>query len=733
MEPINFLWNNNNLDFALEKAFITEYSLLDTLQKATNVTYHRHLVTRNSRAQVMGQTKGFRGCTIWFTGLSGAGKTTLSFALEDYLISKGVPAFGLDGDNMRTGLNSDLGFSAEDREENIRRVGEVAKLFAESGVVTLCSFVSPFKIDRDSARKLHDEAGLPFFEVFVDASLETCEQRDVRGLYKKAREGLIKNFTGIDSPYERPDKAELSLRSGEKTIDECLQALVKLLVDNMINESGEWLAGGDLEVLERIRWNDGLDEYRLTPSELRKKFQDLGADAVFAFQLRNPVHNGHALLMQFTREALIERGYKKPVLLLHPLGGWTKDDDVPLPVRMEQHKAILEERVLDPENTVLAIFPSPMMYAGPTEVQWHARTRMTTGAKFYIVGRDPAGMGHPDPNLKRDLYEATHGGKVLSMAPGLSGMEIIPFRVAAYDTKAKAMAFFEPERKQDFDFISGTRMRGLARSGEQPPEGFMAPKAWAVLAAYYKSLGNAKQCVVTNQPQCNKSWVLCTKAATTREQDSNTATKMADSASESDSSSIDGVPIMMPPSPVTREQMHKRIESLQQQNRVLKVELETYKLRVKSLQEENRSLRQASVNIQARAEQEEEFISNTLLKKIQALKKEKETLALNYEQEEECLTNDLSRKLNQLRQEKVQLEQTLEQEQECLVNKLMRKIEKLEAETLAKQTTLEQLRREKVELENTLEQEQEALVNKLWKRMDKLEAEKRASRNGGFA
>merc|ERR1719209_403469 len=181
----------------------------------------------------------------------------------------------------------------------------------------------------------------------------------------------------------------------------------------------------------------------------------------------------------------------------------------------------------------------------------------------------------------------------------------------------------------------------------------------------------------------------------------------------------------MPPSPVSREQLHKRIESLQQQNRVLKCELETYKLRVKSLQEENRSLRQASVHIQAKAEQEEEFISNTLLKKIQALKKEKESLALNYEQEEECLTNDLSRKLNQLRQEKVQLEHTLEQEQECLVNKLMRKIEKLETETGSKQATLEQLRREKVELENTLEQEQEALVNKLWKRMDKLESEKR--------
>lgn len=199
---------------------------------------------------------------------------------------------------------------------------------------------------------------------------------------------------------------------------------------------------------------------------------------------------------------------------------------------------------------------------------------------------------------------------------------------------------------------------------------------------------------------------------------------MADSASESDTGSLDGGGFQ-PPSPVSREQLQKRIESLQQQNRVLSVELETYKLRVKSLQEENKALRQASVHIQAKAEQEEEFISNTLLKKIQALKKEKESLALNYEQEEEMLTNDLSRKLNQLRQEKVQLEHTLEQEQECLVNKLMRKIEKLETETSSKQTTLDQLRREKVQLENTLEQEQEALVNKLWKRMDKLESEKR--------
>jgi len=165
----------------------------------------------------------------------------------------------------------------------------------------------------------------------------------------------------------------------------------------MIQESGDWLVGGDVEVLGRIKWNDGLDEYRLTPSELKEKFKELKADAVFAFQLRNPIHNGHALLMTDCKRQLIERGYKKPVLLLHPLGGWTKEDDVPLHTRIQQHKAIMEEGVLEPASTVLAIFPSPMMYAGPTEVQWHAKARMVTGANFYIVGRDPAGMPHPDP------------------------------------------------------------------------------------------------------------------------------------------------------------------------------------------------------------------------------------------------------------------------------------------------------------------------------------------------
>lgn len=231
----------------------------------------------------------------------------------------------------------------------------------------------------------------------------------------------------------------------------------------MIHESGSHLVGGDLEVFERIKWNDGLDQYRLTPNELRQKFRDINADAVFAFQLRNPIHNGHALLMQDCRAQLLNRGFKNPVLLLHPLGGWTKDDDVPLPVRIAQHQAVLDSGVLVREHTVLAIFPSPMMYAGPTEVQWHAKSRMNAGAQFYIVGRDPAGMPHPDKTLypDGDLFDGTHGQRVLKLAPGLDQLEIIPFRVAAYDKSVSKMAFFDPSRKSDFDFISGTKMRGI--------------------------------------------------------------------------------------------------------------------------------------------------------------------------------------------------------------------------------------------------------------------------------
>ncbi|XP_030757768.1 bifunctional 3'-phosphoadenosine 5'-phosphosulfate synthase [Sitophilus oryzae] len=608
------------------------------LQVATNVTeQHRH-VSRAKRGQVLGHLRGFRGCTVWFTGLSGAGKTSVSFELEAYLIQHGIPAYSLDGDNMRTGLCKDLGFSKKDREENIRRVAEVARLFADAGQICLCSFVSPFAEDREVARRIHKDSDLPFFEVFVDTPIEVCEQRDTKGLYHKARLGLIKGFTGIDQLYETPENPELVVKTVNSTVKESTMEVVDLLreygilpvlqeYDNsvpelfvpehrlvfaeeeavslpklnidildlqwlqvlsegwayplkgfmredqllqtlhfdcllndgnpinqsvpivlpistvdknrlqdtsaitlchnqisyailrkpefyyhrkeeriarqfgttnkdhpyikMIIESGDWLVGGDLEVLKRVQWGDGLDEYRFTPNELRKKFKDLEADVVFAFQLRNPIHNGHALLMTDTKRQLQERGYKKPVLLLHPLGGWIKDDDVPLPVRIRQHQAVLEDGLLDKNSTVLAIFPSPMMYAGPTEVQWHAKARMNAGANFYIVGRDPAGIAHPagkEASPDGNLFEITHGGRVLKMAPGLNNLEIIPFRVAAYDKKLRKMNFFDPTRKEDFEFISGTKMRTLARNGENPPEGFMAPKAWDILAGYYQAI-----------------------------------------------------------------------------------------------------------------------------------------------------------------------------------------------------------------------------------------------------
>src|SRR3954451_22931883 len=175
--------------------------------RATNVTWHEGHVTREEREGLLKQ----KGCTIWFTGLSGSGKSTLAFTLEHALVQRGHLAYVLDGDNIRTGLNKNLGFSAADREENIRRIGEVAKLFADCGVLTMTSFISPYRKDRDAVRALHKEAALPFLEIHVATPIETCEQRDPKGLYKKARAGQLKGFTGVDDPYESPANPELTI------------------------------------------------------------------------------------------------------------------------------------------------------------------------------------------------------------------------------------------------------------------------------------------------------------------------------------------------------------------------------------------------------------------------------------------------------------------------------------------------------------------------------------------
>ena len=511
-----------------------------------------------------------------------------------------------------------------DCNENIRRAGEVTRMFADCGMVTLASFVSPLRVDREMVRKIHVDAGILFLEVFVSTPLSVCEERDPKGLYKRARAGEISGLIpDINEPYEAPEHPDLTVALPGQSIAECIRSVVNLLrrhgqlpltskisvycddssdlyadgdipdlvelfvpadqvaakeaeaethpkleidevsmqwtqvlaegwasplkgfmrekeflqclhfntltVDGVVhNQSvaivlpatteqktaignaeaitlvykgknvailrkpeffgalkeervsrqfgtahhkqpyialiysyGDWLVGGDLEVLNPIKWNDGLDEYRLTPRQLREEFKARNSDAVYAFQLRNPIHNGHALLMQDTHRRLVEKGYKNPVLLLHPLGGFTKDDDVPLPTRMLQHKAVLDEGVLDPKTTVLAIFPSPMFYAGPTEVQWHAKARRNAGSNFYIVGRDPAGMAHP--GRAGDMFNHDHGREVLQMAPGLKGLTILPFVVAAYNTKKGAMDFYDEANKADYLFISGTKMRALAK------------------------------------------------------------------------------------------------------------------------------------------------------------------------------------------------------------------------------------------------------------------------------
>jgi bifunctional enzyme CysN/CysC len=172
----------------------------------SNVVWHSNAVTREDR--------GSRGMTVWFTGLSGSGKSTVAVELERRLVALGRPSYLLDGDNLRHGLNSNLGFSAEDRAENVRRVGEVAKLFADAGLVAVVSLVSPYRADRDRVREAHREAGLRFVEVFMDTPIDVCEQRDPKGLYAKARAGEIRGFTGVDDPYEPPDRADLVLRPG---------------------------------------------------------------------------------------------------------------------------------------------------------------------------------------------------------------------------------------------------------------------------------------------------------------------------------------------------------------------------------------------------------------------------------------------------------------------------------------------------------------------------------------
>lgn len=634
-----------------------------------------------------------KGVTLWMTGLSGSGKSTIASLLEKQLVlNYGKSVYRLDGDNIRTGLNRDLGFSKADRAESVRRVGELSCLFSDAGMITIVSLVSPYRADRDDVRKRHKDQGIKFLEVFMDVPLSVVQDRDPKGLYKKVAAGELKGFTGVDDPYEAPEHAEINMKNHDMTIQESVDVIMRALVkegvltggptlknglpypdgDEIVNlmvppsqvkakkaeaetlpkalltdidvnwmqtiaegwaaplrgfmregallqtihfnsllvdpfnitgskgllesqtnfmdfktvppkrvsmsvpivlpitaytkaaidhsgkkavalvnkhgltmailrnpeiyvnrkeeivsrifgvvdnghpyikhiySGGDWLLGGELEVLERIKYNDGLDRFRLTAEEMMKEFEKKNADAVFAFQTRNPTHAGHAYLMKTSRDILLKKGFSNPVLWLSPLGGWTKSDDVPLDVRVKQHEAIINEGMLDKDTTVMAIWPAPMIYAGPTEVLFHAKSRRNAGATYFVAGRDPAGMkgsmkavAHPDD----DLYNGDHGRYVLTMSPGQDPMNIIPFAPVYYDKRDHVMKAIDPSREDDFISISGSKMRKLAAQGAQPcdvshgkeipsdlleancvPPGFMVQSGWEIVCDYYQNV-----------------------------------------------------------------------------------------------------------------------------------------------------------------------------------------------------------------------------------------------------
>ncbi len=200
---------------------------MEEVIKATNITWHHGDIKREDREKA----NGHKGAVVWFTGLSASGKSTLAHALENTLFEKGYKTYVLDGDNIRHGLNKDLGFSPQDREENIRRIGEVAKLFADAGIIVLTAFISPYRSDREKARKLNPKN---FIEVYVKCDIDVCEQRDPKGLYKKAKAGEISEFTGISAPYEEPENPELVIDTGKLSIEESVNQLLSYLKEQRI-------------------------------------------------------------------------------------------------------------------------------------------------------------------------------------------------------------------------------------------------------------------------------------------------------------------------------------------------------------------------------------------------------------------------------------------------------------------------------------------------------------------